>query len=94
MSKQSELVKGMFVEEGNVSFVKHRINFNVAEFSKMLIAHKDVFEANKVYGRIEICESKAGKLYAALSTWKPTAKPQTAVEDHLAGREVEQDLPF
>jgi len=94
MSKSSELIKGMFINEGNVSFVKHSINFDVKQFSQMLIDHKDVFDANKGYGRIEICESKAGKLYAALSTWKPSAKNDTQVEDHLKGREVNQDLPF
>jgi len=94
MSKASELIKGMFVNEGNVSFVKYSINFDVKQFSQMLIDHKDVFDANKGYGRLEICESKGGKLYGALSTWKPSLKTDTSVEDHLAGREVEQDLPF
>jgi len=94
MSKSSELVKGMFINDGNVDWVKMELAFKVDEFAKMLVEYKDVFEANKGYGKIQICESKAGKLYASLSTFKPTHKNDVAVEDHLKGREEEADLPF
>ena len=94
MSKSSELVKGMFINDGNVDWVKMELAFKVDEFAKMLVEYKDVFEANKGYGKIQICESKAGKLYASLSTFKPTPNKDVAVKDHLAGREEEADLPF
>jgi len=94
MSKSSELVKGMFINDGNVDWVKMELAFKVDELAKMLVEYKDVFEANKGYGKIQICESKAGKLYASLSTFKPTPKNDVAVEDHLKGREEEADLPF
>tara|TARA_R110000744_G_scaffold260095_1_gene375113 strand:+ start:223 stop:507 length:285 start_codon:yes stop_codon:yes gene_type:complete len=94
MSKSSELVKGMFINDGNVEWVKMELAFKVDEFAKMLVEYKDVFEANKGYGKIQICESKGGKLYASLSTFKPTPKTDVPVEKHLAGREEEADLPF
>lgn len=94
MSKSSELIKGMFINDGNVDWVKMELAFKVEELAKMLVEYKDVFEANKGYGKIQICESKAGKLYASLSTFKPTQKNDVKVEDHLKGREEEVDLPF
>tara|TARA_R110000796_G_scaffold183919_1_gene300483 strand:+ start:1466 stop:1750 length:285 start_codon:yes stop_codon:yes gene_type:complete len=94
MSKSSELVQGMFVNAGNVEWVKMELAFKVDQLAEMLITHKDVFEANKGYGKIQICESKAGKMYAALSTFKPTSKPEVKVQDHMASREEPSDLPF
>jgi|TARA_R110000823_G_C15598513_1_gene465059 hypothetical protein len=97
MSKSSELVQGMFINAGNVEWVKMELAFKVDQLAEMLITHKDVFEANKGYGKIQICESKGGKLYAALSTFKPTPKTDVPVEDHLASREPatqDADLPF
>tara|TARA_R110000796_G_scaffold10042_3_gene33684 strand:- start:9875 stop:10159 length:285 start_codon:yes stop_codon:yes gene_type:complete len=94
MSKNSELVNGMFINAGNVEWVKFELAFKVDQLAEMLIQYKDVFEANKGYGKIQICESKAGKLYASLSTFIPTAKTDVPVEQHLAGREEPSDLPF
>tara|TARA_R110001632_G_scaffold95637_2_gene201775 strand:- start:12629 stop:12916 length:288 start_codon:yes stop_codon:yes gene_type:complete len=95
MSKSSELIKGMFINDGNVEWVKMELAFKVDQLAELLVTHKDVFEANKGYGKIQICESKAGKLYAALSTFKPTPKTDVPVEAHLASREVvKDDLPF
>ncbi len=94
MSKSSELVKGMFVNQGQVEWVKMELAFKVDQLAQMLVEYKDVFEANKGYGKIQICESKAGKMYAALSTFKPTPKTEVKHEDHLASREQEADLPF
>ena len=98
--KNAELVKGMFVEDGDVDWVKTRIKFNVQELSQMLIKYKDVFEANKGFARIDICESKnvnqkTGKktLYASLNTYKPQLKEEVPVAHHLAGRE-DDDMPF
>mgnify|MGYP003660867532 CR=1 FL=1 len=53
MSKSSELVKGMFINDGNVEWVKMELAFKVDEFAKMLVEYKDVFEANKGYGKIQ-----------------------------------------
>tara|TARA_R110000782_G_scaffold99233_1_gene184911 strand:+ start:2501 stop:2788 length:288 start_codon:yes stop_codon:yes gene_type:complete len=95
MSKSSELVQGMFVNQGQVEWVKMELAFKVDQLAEMLITYKDVFEANKGYGKIQICESKAGKMYAALSTFKPTPKTEVKHEDHLASRDtVTDDLPF
>ena len=74
MSKNSELIPGMFVDPGNVDFVKHRIRFDVKKFSDMLIKHKDVIEANKGYAKIDILEAKSGKLYGSFQTYKPQPK--------------------
>ena len=40
--KYNELVKGMYVKEGEVEWVKLRIDFDVEEFSKMLISRSKV----------------------------------------------------
>lgn len=98
----SVIVKGMFVNEGNVDFVLHRLSFDVAELSQMLVAHKDVFEANNGKGEINILKSKKINpktnkpyVYASLSTWKPTQQGEKVeVAEHLATREADDDLPF
>tara|TARA_R110000823_G_scaffold42397_1_gene111098 strand:+ start:4194 stop:4487 length:294 start_codon:yes stop_codon:yes gene_type:complete len=97
MSKSSELIKGMFINDGNVDWVKMELAFKVDQLAELLVTHKDVFEANKGYGKIQVCESKGGKLYASLSTFKPTPKTDVPVESHLASRETataDSDLPF
>tara|TARA_R110000796_G_scaffold76166_4_gene170449 strand:+ start:1089 stop:1382 length:294 start_codon:yes stop_codon:yes gene_type:complete len=97
MSKSSELIKGMFINDGNVEWVKMELAFKVDQLAELLVTHKDVFEANKGYGKIQVCESKGGKLYASLSTFKPTPKTDVPVESHLASRETataDSDLPF
>jgi len=102
----SVIVKGMFVNEGNQDFVLHRLKFDVNELSELLIAHKDVFEANKGKGEINILRSKKINpetnkpyVYASLSTWKPNAEVNSGgekveVSQHLASREADDDLPF
>lgn len=98
----SEIIKGMFVNEGNVDFVIHRLKFDVAELSQMLVTHKDVFEANNGKGEINILKSKKINpktnkpyVYASLSTWKPTqGEGQVEVAQHLASREADNDMPF
>jgi len=92
--KNNELVKGMYVKEGDVDWVKSRIEFDVKEFSQMLITYKDVFEANNGKGKIDICLSKGGKLYATLNTFKPQPKEEVSVKEHLSEREEPADLPF
>ena len=94
MSKNSELIKGMFVNDPTVDWVKMELAFDAKQLAEMLVTYKDVFEANKGYGRMQVCESKAGKLYVALSTYKPRLKDEVKVEDHLAEREEKADLPF
>tara|TARA_R100001163_G_scaffold11614_4_gene10632 strand:- start:15706 stop:15978 length:273 start_codon:yes stop_codon:yes gene_type:complete len=89
--KNSELIKGMYVKQGDVDWVKQRLEFDVKQFSQMLIDYKDVFEANKGKGRIDICLSKGNKLYATLSTFKPVK--QNTMNEHLAERE-EENIPF
>ena len=93
MSKHSELVAGMFVDPGNVDFVKHRIRFNVEQFNIMLHNYKDVIEANKGFARIDVMEAKSGKLYCALSTYKPQPQAEVTPAEHLASR-GNDDLPF
>jgi hypothetical protein len=94
MSKNSELIKGMFVNEPTVDWVKVELAFDANQLAQMLVEYKDVFDANKGYGRMQVCESKAGKMYVALSTFKPIPKNEVKVEEHLASREEKADLPF
>lgn len=93
--KNAELVKGMYVKQGDVDWVKAQIDFDVAQLSQMLVTYKDVFEANKGKGRLSICKSKNNpdKLYMTLSTFKPQKREEVPVATHLADRE-DDDMPF
>ena len=93
--KNAELVKGMYVKQGDVDWVHTQIDFDVQQFSQMLVDYKDVFEANKGKGRMSVCKSKndPNKLYVTLSTFKPQPKQEVPVAEHLASRE-DDDMPF
>ncbi len=94
--KNSELVKGLYIKEGEVDWVKYRLEFDVKQFSEMLITYKDVFEANKGFARIDLCLSKNGKMYGSLNTYKKQVENETHKE-HLSVRDEEleeTDLPF
>ena len=60
MSKSSELVQGMFINAGNVEWVKMELAFKVDQLAEMLITHKDVFEASKGYGNNDNLNKKLG----------------------------------
>lgn len=75
---------GLFFElptENAPSFIKGKLSINVEEFKKFLNDHQN----KGGYVNIDLKESKNGKGYAVLNTWKPTHKEYK--------EEVEQDIP-
>ena len=93
MAKEElEFVDGMIVRaprEKAPSFVKASISIKVEDLGKWLRAK---YKAGDEWVNIEVKESKAGKWYAAVSTYKPKAKE----EQKPAGKfdDMEDDIPW
>lgn len=92
----------IFVEGLNVftpnenapDFVKASMVLNKEKLITWLQNNKQYLSDGK-YGeelRLQIKESKQGKLYASVDTYKP--KTNATVEDKLIALETESDLPF
>ena len=68
MAEELEFVKGLIVKSPDANapdFVKAAISIKVAELSEWLDGH------DEEWINIDVKESKAGKWYAAVSTFKP-----------------------
>lgn len=94
--------KVIFVEGLNVftpnenapDFVKASMVINKEKFITWLQTNGQYLSDGK-YGtelRLQIKESKQGKLYASVDTYKP--KTNSTVEEKLVALETEDDLPF
>jgi len=88
------LIDGFFINDNKQEWIEYDLVFNAQKMAQLLIDHKDVFEANKGNARISLCRSKNDKLYASLSTYKPTPKAEVTAEVHMPDREDDSDLPF
>lgn len=92
MAKEEiEFVEGLIVKAPNPKapdFVKASISIKVEDLGKWLRAK---YKAGEEWVNIDVKESKAGKWYAAVSTFKPKAK-----EEKPAGRfdDMKDDIPF
>lgn len=69
-------------------FIITKLSFKVDEFIETMNKHK-----NNGWFNVEVKESRNGKFYAEVDTWKPNTnqEPQTKQED--VSQETE-DLPF
>lgn len=88
MADEIEFVDGLIVKAPNPkapSFVKASISIKVEDLGKWL---REKFKAGNEWVNIDVKESKGGKWYAALSTFKPKAKG----EKEKAGDD--SDIPF
>lgn len=87
MAKQDiEFVDGLIVKaphENAPGFVKASISIKVEDLGKYLRAK---FKEGNEWLNIDVKESKGGKWYAALSTYKPKGKADKAGD--------ESDIPF
>ena len=86
-----EFVDGLIVKAPNPKapdFVKASISIKVEDLGKWL---REKYKAGNEWVNIDVRESKAGKWYAALSTFKPKAK-----EEKKPGRfdDMDDDIPF
>ena len=93
-----------FPPEKAPSFIIGKLSINVDEFKVFLDANVDA----KGYVNIDLKESKGGKGYAVLDTWKPTKKVEPKeVKDvpdnlHVPSKGIEypeeevnpEDIPF
>jgi hypothetical protein len=90
--KEIEFVPGLFVKaphENAPTFVKASISIRVEDLGVWLRAkHK----AGDYWVNLDVKESKGGKWYAAVSTYKPKEKEETKP----AGRfdDLDDDIPF
>ena len=93
MAKEEiEFVDGLIVKaphENAPSFVKASISIKVEDLGKWL---RGKYKAGDEWVNIDVKESKAGKWYAAVSTFKPKEKE----EKKLAGKfdDMADDIPF
>lgn len=90
MSNETEFVPGLFVKpphERAPDFVKASISIKVEDLGKWL---REQYKAGKTdWINIDVKESKGGKWYAAVSTYKPKEKdaPKRPSDD-------DSDIPF
>lgn len=91
--KEIEFAPGVFVKpphEKAPSFVKAQISFKVAELGMWL---REKHKAGEEWVNLDVKESKGGKWYCAVSTYKPKEKEE---EKKPAGRfdDMADDVPF
>lgn len=90
--KEIEFVDGLFVKaprDGAPTFVKAAISIKVADLGVWL---REKHKAGEEWVNIDVNESKGGKYYAKVSTFKPKEKE----EAKPAGRfdDMADDVPF
>lgn len=94
MAKEEiEFVNGLLVKaprENAPSFVKAQISIKVADLGMWL---REKHKAGEEWVNIDVNESKGGKWYAKVSTYKPKAKEE---QQRPAGKfdDLEDDIPF
>jgi hypothetical protein len=96
MADNIEFVDGLIVKAPNPKapdFVKASISIKVADLGVWLRAkHK----AGEEWVNIDVKESKAGKWYAAVSTYKPKSKDEEKPAGKPEGKfdDLDSDIPF
>nr|BAR32755.1 hypothetical protein [uncultured Mediterranean phage uvMED] len=81
--EEKDFAKGLFVKESNVDFVKFKISIKKDDFTswyKNKLQNKDEDWIN-----LDVKESKEGKWYAEVNTWKPKTEIQP--------QQKEEELP-
>ena len=74
-----DFAKGLFAKESNVDFVKFKISIKKDEFTqwyKEKLQNKDEDWIN-----LDVKESKEGKWYTEVNTWKPKSDTQTVTKE-------------
>ena len=74
-----DFAKGLFAKESNVDFVKLKISIKKDEFTqwyKEKLQNKDEDWIN-----LDVKESKEGKWYTEVNTWKPKSDTQTVTKE-------------
>ena len=85
MSEDNNFVDGLFVKqphENAPDFVKMGISIKRADLGNWLRAKTDEWI------NIQVKESKGGKWYAEVDTWKPESKQEEAPKPEVANDEI------
>lgn len=86
-----EFVNGLIVKEPHANapdFVKAAISIKVADLTDWLSQRKDEWV------NIDVKESKGGKWYAAVSTFKPKQREEQKPWANIPAGEYDDDIPF
>jgi len=78
-------ISGFYIKESDKDWILCKLGINIEQFSKFVKEHKDGEFMN-----IDICESKNGKIYASLNTFKPKKEEPK----HEEPEEEKDSLPF
>jgi hypothetical protein len=94
--EEIEFVDGLIVKAPHhkaPDYVKASISIKVEDLGKWL---REKYKAGNEWVNIDVKESKAGKWYAAVSTFKPKAQESQAVPAKPAGKfdDLDDDIPF
>jgi hypothetical protein len=93
MADEIQFVDGLIVKaphQNAPAFVKAQISIKVEDLGKWL---REKYKNGDEWINVDVKESKGGKWYAAVSTFKPKEKP---LSKELKGAisDMEDDIPF
>ena len=91
MSNDIEFVNGLIVKAPNSNapdFVKAAISIKVADLTEWLS------DRNEEWINVDVKESKGGKWYAAVSTFKPKQQQEQKPGANVPASEYEDDIGF
>lgn len=95
MAEDTQFVDGLIVKAPHPNapdFVKAQISIKVEDLGKWL---REQYKAgNKEWINVDVKESKGGKWYAAVSTFKPGEKTTTPAPQPRKDAVEDSDIPF
>lgn len=94
MSEEIQFVNGLIVKaphENAPDFVKASISIKVADLGMWL---REKHKAGEEWVNVDVKESKGGKWYAAVSTYKPKDKQEQKPTTKKNDGDMDDDLPF
>lgn len=94
MEKTTIFTEGFYLNKPNENapeFIKANVSINVAQATAWLLGEAKKYQDEKGYVRLVGKESKAGKMYFEVDTWKP--KTESALPEYV--NEIKpEDIPF
>jgi hypothetical protein len=94
MSEYIEFVNGLIVKkphENAPDFVKASISIKVADLGMWL---REKHKAGEEWVNVDVKESRGGKWYAAVSTFKPKEKQEPQKKGGNSFEDMPDDIPF
>lgn len=90
---EKKFVSGFYVNaprDKAPDFVKAGVGIKPSDFIEWLKQQ----ETNNGFVNFDIKESKDGRWYAEVNTWKPNQKPQAPEAASAAAEDFDDDIPF